>query len=78
MQLKETRRTATTAGPPPAAAAERGKGRAETGTDAAGTAAGTVRTADTGAGEYLFLKTKQNCTRTKRRVKTYVSSYILH
>lgn len=50
LQLRETRRTATTAGPPPVAAAERGKGGAETGTDAAGTAAGTVRSADTDAG----------------------------
>lgn len=50
LQLKETKRTATTAGPPPAAVAERGKGGAETGIDAAGTAAETVRSADTDAG----------------------------
>lgn len=49
-QLRGTKRTATTAGPPPAAVAERGKGGAETGIDAAGTAVGTVRSADTDAG----------------------------
>lgn len=50
LQLNGTKRTATTAGPPPAAVAERGKGGAGTGIDAAETAAGTVRTADTDAG----------------------------
>lgn len=57
LQLKGTKRTATTAGQPPAAAAERGKGGAETGTDAAGTAEGTVRSADTDAGLYLLYDT---------------------
>ena len=50
LQLKETKRTATTAGPPLAAVAERGKGGAETGIDAAGIVAETVRIADTDAG----------------------------
>lgn len=50
LQLNGTKRTATTAGPPPAAVAERGKGGAETGIDAAETAVVTVRTADTDAG----------------------------
>lgn len=50
LQLKGTKRTATTAGPPPAAVAEKGKGEAETGIDAAGIAVGTVRSADTDAG----------------------------
>lgn len=54
LQLKGTKRTATTAGLPPAAVAERGKGGAETGIDAAETAVGTVRSADTDAGEYLL------------------------
>lgn len=50
LQLKETKRTATIADPPPAAAAERGKGGAETGTDAAEIAVETVRSAGTDAG----------------------------
>lgn len=50
LQLKGTKRTATTAGPPPAAVAERGKGGAETGIDAAETAVEIVRSADTDAG----------------------------
>ncbi len=50
LQLKGTKRTVITAGPPPAAVAERGKGGAEIGIDAAGTAVGTVRSADTDAG----------------------------
>lgn len=54
LQLKGTKRTATTAGPPPAAVAERGKGGAETGIDVVGTVVGTVRSADTDAGEYFF------------------------
>lgn len=50
LQPKGTKRTATTAGPLPAAVAGRGKGGAETGIDAAGTAVATVRIAGTDAG----------------------------
>lgn len=50
LQLNGTKRTATTADPPPAVAAETEKGGAETGTDAAETAAETAKTAGTGAG----------------------------
>ena len=50
LQQKGTKRIAITVGPHPAAAAERGKGGAETGIDAAGIAAQTVRSADTAAG----------------------------
>lgn len=50
LQLKGTKKIATIADPPPAAAAERGKEGAETGTDVAETVAGTVRSAGTGAG----------------------------
>lgn len=50
LQRKETKRTATTAVPPLAAAAERGRGGAETETDAAEIGAGTVKSADTDAG----------------------------
>lgn len=54
LQLKGTKRIATTADPPAAAAAEIGKGGAETGTDAAETAVQTVRIAGTGAGQYFY------------------------
>lgn len=50
---KGTKRTATIVGLRPAAGAERGRGGAETGIDAAGTAVGTVRSGDTGASTYI-------------------------
>lgn len=50
LQRKGTKRTATTAVPPLAAAAERGRGGAETETDAAEIGVATVRSAGTDAG----------------------------
>lgn len=50
LQRKGTRRTATIAVPPLAAGAERGRGGAETETDAAEIGVGTAKSADTDAG----------------------------
>lgn len=61
LQLKGTKKTVTTVGPPPAAVAEREKGGAETGTDAARTVVVTVRmNADTDAREYRLRKLQQD------------------
>lgn len=49
-QQNEIKRTVTTVGPHLAAVAERGRGGAETGIDAAGIDVETVRSGDTGAG----------------------------